>query len=124
MSAVPSKQFESEEDIARNYVDGVPSRCGGSFVFLDYNGRIYPGVAKLLEIKDRPDLSIVRLDKIYPPASDYIVELVLRKRPGVVKLGVDGAIGQERRFYAKLKYNKLEKLTREENDIAWSTDAI
>ncbi|MEK6836475.1 MAG: hypothetical protein AABX94_02300 [Nanoarchaeota archaeon] len=125
VSAVPSKRFESEEEIARNYVDGVSVRCGGgSFVFLNYRGKNYPGVAKLLEIRNRPDLSIVRVDRFYPSAPIHLVEIVLRKRSGVVKLRVDGVMGQDRRFYAKLKDDKLEKLTDEENSLAWLVDAI
>lgn len=126
MSAEPLPQIDSEEVIARNYVDGVSGRCGGgvSFVFIDYRGKTYPGVAKLLEISGRPDLSIVRVDRINPPAPIYLVDVVLRKRPGVVKLKVDDSIEHVRRLYAKLKDHKLERLSIEEDRLAQFADAI
>lgn len=125
MSAEPLPQMDSEEAIARDYVDSLVSRFNdGSFIFVDYKGKTYPGIAKLLNLRGRPDLSIVRVDKINPPAPAYIVDIVLRKRPGVVKLKVDDSMEYVRRLYAKLKDNKLERLSVEEDRLAQSADAI
>lgn len=126
VSALPSPKYDSEEEIARAYVDPISSRFkGSSFVFLDYRDATYPAVAKFIEIKGKDKIHIVRLDRLYgPPAVESLVKLVLKKRPGVVRLQADSNIEFRLRFYAKLKDSGLVKLTNEEYTLAYNNDTI
>jgi len=122
VSAEPLPQIDSEEIIARNYVDSLVSRFKeGSFIFVDYGDRTYPGIAKLINVGG---LSFARVDIINPPTSEGLVGVVLRKRPGVVRLKMDSSIKFARRIYAKLDENRLEQLSYENLRLAQSADTI
>lgn len=123
MSALPQNDNSLEQiaqrcilDITRNFPDSSP-------ILIDYQGRTYIGVAKLLN-PDSPDRSILKISRLLPAIEQDIAAYIHEHRPGIVRLKARQEIPliSQRVFYVSLDDLELRPLSAQELNLVVRQD--